>query len=49
MYSRALAGYENIVRPEHSKCQSLQEILQDLETIIEGEEIKGREEPASDY
>jgi tetratricopeptide (TPR) repeat protein len=47
MYSKALAGYEKIVGPEHPKCQSLQEILQDLETITEGEEMKGKEEPAS--
>ena len=33
-YSKALAGYEKIVGPEHPKCQSLQEILQDLETKL---------------
>jgi hypothetical protein len=48
MYSKALAGYEKIVGPEHPICQSLQEILQDLETVTEGEEMNSREEPASD-
>ena len=48
MYLKALAGYEKVVGPEHPKCQSLQEILQDLETITEGEAMKGREEPATD-
>lgn len=48
MYLKALAGYEKVVGPEHPKCQSLQEILQDLETITKGEAIKGREEPAND-
>lgn len=47
MYLKALAGYEKVVGPKHLKCQSLQEILQDLETIIEGEAMKGREEPAT--
>jgi hypothetical protein len=48
MYSKALAGYKKVVGPEHPKCQSLQEILQNLETVTEGEATKGREEPGSD-
>jgi tetratricopeptide (TPR) repeat protein len=48
MYSKALAGYKKAFGPQHPKCQSLQEILQDLETITEGEAMKGREGPASD-
>jgi tetratricopeptide (TPR) repeat protein len=48
MYSKALAGYKKVVGPDHLKCQSLQEILYELETIIEREAMKGREEPASD-
>jgi tetratricopeptide (TPR) repeat protein len=48
IYSKALIGYKKVVRLEYPKCQNLQEILQDLETIIEREAMKGREEPASD-
>jgi len=48
MYLKALIGYKKVVRPEHPKYQSLQEVLQDLETITEGEAIKDREEPVSD-
>ncbi|KAH8588539.1 hypothetical protein B0O99DRAFT_582895 [Bisporella sp. PMI_857] len=48
MYLKALTGYKKVVGPKHPKCQSLQEILQDLETITEGEAMKGREEPATD-
>jgi tetratricopeptide (TPR) repeat protein len=48
MYSKALKGYEKVVGLNHPTCQSLQEVLQDLETITEREAMKGREEPASD-
>jgi tetratricopeptide (TPR) repeat protein len=48
MYSKALAGYKKVVGPNHPKCQTLQNILQGLETLIEREAMKGREEPASD-
>ena len=48
IYLKALAGYEKAVGPEHPMCQSVQEILQDLETITEIEAMKGREEPATD-
>ena len=48
IYPKALAGYKKVVGPEHPKCQSLQEILQDLETISEREVMKGREDPASE-
>ena len=48
IYSKALTGYEKVVGPDHPKCQSLREILRDLETIIEREAMKGREEPVSD-
>ena len=33
MYSKALAGYEKVFEPDHPKCQSLREMLQDLETM----------------
>jgi hypothetical protein len=48
MYSKALTGYEKVVGPDHSKCQSLRGILQDLDTGTKKEAIKGIEEPASD-
>ena len=48
IYLKALAGYQKVVGPEHPYCQSLQEIIQDLETIIEREAVKGREELVSD-
>jgi hypothetical protein len=47
MYLKAFAGYEKVVGPKHPKCQSLQEILQDL-TITEGEAMKDREKPVTD-
>ena len=47
MYSKALAGYEKVVGPDHPRCQSLHEILQDLDTRTKTEAIKGTKEPAS--
>jgi hypothetical protein len=44
MYSKALAGYEKVVAPDHLRCQSLREILQALNTVAEKEAIKGIEE-----
>jgi hypothetical protein len=35
MYSKALVGYEKVVGPDHSKCQSLREILQTLNSVTE--------------
>jgi hypothetical protein len=35
MYSKALIGYEKVVRPNHPTCQSLREILQALNTAAE--------------
>jgi hypothetical protein len=34
MYLKALTGYEKVVGPNHPRCQSLQEIIQDLDTKI---------------
>ena len=47
IYSKALTGYEKVVGPDHPTCQSLQEILQDLDTRTKIEAIKGIKEPAS--
>ncbi|MCJ1405466.1 hypothetical protein MMC11_008694 [Xylographa trunciseda] len=47
IYLQALAGYKKVFGPENPKCQSLQDDLQDLETKIEREAMKGREELAS--
>jgi tetratricopeptide (TPR) repeat protein len=44
MYSKALAGYEKVVVPDHPRCQSLREILQALNTVAEKEAMKGVEE-----
>ena len=40
MFSKALAGYEKVVGPDHPNCQSLHEILQDLDTRTKTEAIK---------
>jgi hypothetical protein len=46
MYSKALAGYKAI-GPNHPRCQSLENFLQDLDTRTKTEAIKGTKEPAS--
>jgi len=33
MYSKALVGCEKVFGPDHSKCQSLQEIIIALDTV----------------
>ena len=48
MYLKALAGYKKVFGLNYPICQSLQEALEDLETITEREAMKSREEPASD-
>jgi tetratricopeptide (TPR) repeat protein len=47
IYLKALTGYKKVVGPDHSRCQSLQEILQDLDTRTKTKAIKGTKEPAS--
>jgi hypothetical protein len=49
MYLKALAGYEKVVGSDHPMCQSLQEIVQDLDTTTKGEAMKGIEEPVSNF
>ncbi|KAH8589507.1 hypothetical protein B0O99DRAFT_636659 [Bisporella sp. PMI_857] len=41
MYSKALAGYEKVVAPNHPSCQSLRGTLQALHIVAEKEAIKG--------
>ncbi|KFY88185.1 hypothetical protein V500_06505 [Pseudogymnoascus sp. VKM F-4518 (FW-2643)] len=47
MYLKALLGYEKVVGPNHPMAQSLQEILQDLDSGTEKEAMKGIKEPVS--
>jgi hypothetical protein len=44
MYSKAPAGYEKVVGPNHPRCQSLRENFQALNTMTEKEAMKGIEE-----
>ena len=48
MYSKALAGYK-AVGPNHPRCQTLEEFLQDLHTRTKTEAIKGTKEPESNH
>ena len=47
IYSKAFAEYEKVVGPDHPRCQSLHQILQDLDTRTKIEATKRTNEPAS--